>query len=101
MIGMKIGIECQDHSYSEQILSWRKARHSQRSVVEKATVWPTGIVDSVLESQNGGGLAIRNPVFQRRGIGLHRLAKSGGASVSVPIHFRKNRDADSRTQRSW
>src|SRR5438270_11543055 len=99
MVTMETGIECQDHSYSEKILSWRKSRHPHPSVVEKTTVWSTGIVDSVLESQNGGGLAIRNSVFQRGGVGLHRLAKSGGASVAIPIHFRANREAESRTQR--
>src|SRR5438105_11828964 len=96
---MKTGVEHQDHSHSEKVLSWRKANRPGSYVVENTTTWSARIVDSVLQSQNGGGLAIGNSVLQRGSVGSYSLPKSCGTAVAVPINLGTYSNAEARSQR--
>src|SRR6202171_6628811 len=74
--GMKLRIKSHYHSEYQKILRGRQAGHSgpDFSAAKKAASWAARIVNPVFQPENCRRLLIRDSIFQRGGVGLHRLS---------------------------
>ncbi len=92
---MKLRIERYDQTEYQKVLCRRQAGHSRPDFsVEKATSRTARIVNPVFQPESCCGLLVRDPIFQRGGVGLDGLRESRGAAIAVPIHFRADGEAE-------